>query len=70
MLSSSFPGEAKIKYLDADFEILKMGKFVVCAVTGEQISLEDLKYWSVDLQEPYIDAEAAVKRWKEKQHAS
>ncbi|ACT58692.1 DUF2093 domain-containing protein [Hirschia baltica] len=67
MLPSGLPGEAKIKYLDADFEILKMGKFVICAVTNEQILLEDLKYWSVDLQEPYVDAEAAVKRWKEMQ---
>ncbi len=67
MVSSGLPGEAKIKYLDADFEILKMGQFVICAVTNEQISLEDLKYWSVDLQEPYVDAVAAVTRWKEKQ---
>ncbi len=67
MLSSGLPGEAKIKYLDAEFEIVKMGKFVICAVTGEKIELDDLKYWSVDLQEPYVDAIAAVKRWKEKQ---
>lgn len=70
MLSSGLPGEAKIKYLDADFEIIKMGKFVICAVTNEKIEIEDLKYWNVDLQEPYVDAEAAVKRWKEKQPSS
>ncbi len=70
MLSSGLPGEAKIKYLDADFEIIKMGQFVICAVTNEKIEIEDLKYWSVDLQEPYVDAEAAVKRWKEKHSTS
>ncbi len=46
---------------------MKSGRFVVCAVTGKKIALEDLRYWSVDLQEPYFDAEAALKRWKETQ---
>ena len=59
------PGEAKLAYLDGDFEVLKAGRFVVCAVTGKKIALEDLRYWSVDLQEAYFDAEAATKRWKE-----
>ncbi len=61
------PGEAKIAYLDGDFDVLKPGRFVVCAVTGKKIALEDLRYWSVDLQEAYFDAEAATTRWKETQ---
>lgn len=61
------PGEARLTYLDADFEVMKSGRFVVCAVTGKKIALEDLRYWSVDLQEPYFDAEAALTRWKETQ---
>ena len=60
----SAPGEAKLRYLDADFEVVKPGRFVVCAVTGRKIALEDLRYWSVDAQEAYFDAEAALKRWK------
>lgn len=58
------PGEAKLKYLDADFEVLRPGRFVVCAVTARKIPLEDLRYWSVDRQEAYFDAEASLKQWK------
>lgn len=63
--SGSAPGEAKLRYLDADFEVLRQGRFVVCAVTGRRISLEDLRYWNVDRQEAYADAEAAMTRWKQ-----
>lgn len=58
-------GEAKLRYLDADFEVLRPGRFVVCSVTGRRIALEDLRYWSVDLQEAFCDAEAAFTRWKQ-----
>jgi hypothetical protein len=51
--------EAKIRYLDGDFQILLPGAFVTCAVTGKAIPLDELKYWSVDRQEPYADAAAS-----------
>ena len=53
-------GEAKIKYLDGDFDVVMPGAFVKCAITGKQIALEDLRYWSVDRQEPYVDADALM----------
>ena len=53
------PTEAKIRYLDADFVVLKPGSFVRCAITGKPIPIDDLRYWNVDRQEPYIDADAA-----------
>ena len=46
------PGEADVKYLDGDFRVIRPGAFVRCAVTGAEIPLEELRYWSVDLQEP------------------
>jgi hypothetical protein len=55
-------GEAEIKYLDGDFRVLRPGAFVRCAVTGTPIPLEELKYWSVDLQEPYVSPEAVLQR--------
>jgi len=59
-LESSGPGdEAVIEYGDGDFQILKPGAFVTCAVTGTRIPLKALRYWSVDKQEPYVNAEAA-----------
>jgi hypothetical protein len=48
--------EAKLRYLDADFQVLKEGDFVRCAVTGDPISLDDLRYWSVNRQEAYKSA--------------
>ena len=53
-------GEAVLEYLDADFEVVRQGKFVRCAVTGAAIPLERLRYWSVDRQEAYADAAAAM----------
>ncbi len=62
--SPAFSGEAKLSYGDADYMILETGDYVLCAVTGEQIPLTELKYWSGDLQEAYKDAAASLKRWK------
>ena len=52
--------EAKIRYLDADFQILLPGGYVICAISGKQIPIDELKYWSVDRQEPYADAGASL----------
>lgn len=56
--------EAKIKYLDADFQILTPGSFVTCAITGKQIMIDELRYWSVARQEPYVDAAASLEAEK------
>ena len=56
------PGEADLKYLDGDFRVVRPGAFVRCAVTGVAIPLEELRYWSVDLQEPYATPEAVAQR--------
>ena len=58
--------EAKIRYLDGEFQVLKNGSFVRCAVTGEPIRIEELRYWSVAYQEPYINAAASLKRHLER----
>jgi hypothetical protein len=57
-----FRGEAKVKYLDGEFQVVAPGDYVLCAVTGEPIPLSELKYWSVALQEAYATAEASLKR--------
>lgn len=58
-LDLSGGGEARLRYLDADFEVVRPGGFVRCAVTGNAIRLQDLRYWSVDRQEAYLNAAAA-----------
>lgn len=57
--------EAKVRYLDGEFEVLSPGDFVRCAVTGQPITLPDLRYWSVDAQEAYVSAEISAKRFLE-----
>ena len=54
--------EAEIRYLDGDFRILRPGAFVRCAVTGEPIPVEELRYWDVDRQEAYATPEALLER--------
>lgn len=53
------PGEALIRYLDGDLQVLEKGDFVMCAVTAKKIPIGALRYWSVDKQEAYYDAAAA-----------
>ena len=60
--SAPMPGEAEVRYLDGDFRVIRPGVFVRCAVTGAEIPLEELRYWSVDLQEPYATPEAVLQR--------
>ena len=57
-------GEAKVKFLNGEFQVLSPGDFVRCAVTGEPIMLPDLRYWSVELQEAYASAEIAFERYR------
>jgi len=53
------PAEAQLRYLDADYVVMRPGSFVRCAITGRPIPLDELFYWSVERQEAYSDIEAA-----------
>ena len=52
---------ARVHYLPGTFRLLSDGDHVVCAITGTQIPLHELKYWSVERQEPYVSAAASLK---------
>lgn len=54
--------EARLRYAPADYHILSPGDFVRCAVTGRPIPLPELRYWSVERQEAYVDARASLAR--------
>jgi len=60
--SAPMNGEAEVKFLDGDFRVVKPGAYVRCAVTGQAIPLEELKYWSVERQEAYATPEAVLDR--------
>jgi hypothetical protein len=58
-------GEATVRYLDGEFQVISPGDFVRCAVTGKPISLDNLRYWSVEHQEAYVNAQVSYKRFME-----
>jgi hypothetical protein len=57
--------EAVVHYGDNEVTIMRQGLFVRCAVTGARIPLDELRYWSVDLQEAYKGPEQSLARWNE-----
>lgn len=54
----SGPREAKLRYLDGDYQIVTAGSYVTCAMTGAQVPIDELRYWSVARQEAYADCAA------------
>ena len=56
---------AKIKFLPNNFEIIKDGDHVICAISQKKILIKNLNYWNVDLQEAYYSyKEASTKKEK------
>ncbi len=60
MLMQGSGREARVHYMAGTFRLLSDGDHVRCAVTGQAIGLDQLRYWSVVRQEAYRDAEASV----------
>jgi len=58
-----FKGEARVRFLAGEFQVLSNGDFVRCAVTGAVIPLTQLKYWNVELQEAYATPAASLQRY-------
>lgn len=54
--------EAQVQFLDGDFRVMRPGSFVRCAVTGDPIPLDELRYWDVDRQEAYSTPQAKLTR--------
>lgn len=51
------PGRpAKLHFMANAFRVLVPGDHVICAISGEPIAIEDLRYWSVARQEAYASA--------------
>ena len=46
------------------FVIVEEGDYVICAISGKEIPLQNLHYWNVDLQEAYFSPIEANKRYK------
>ena len=53
---------AKIKYSPNNFQVIEPGDYVICAVSGKEIEVENLTYWNVELQEAYFSYVEAFKK--------
>ena len=56
---------AKLKYGPNTYEVLEKGNYVICAVSGKKIPLDQLTYWNVELQEAYFSPKEAQIRYEE-----
>ena len=45
--------KAKLLFKHNSFDIIEDGDYVLCAVSGKEITLKNLNYWNVELQEAY-----------------
>jgi hypothetical protein len=65
-LDTSLGGDlAVVRYGDGEMTVLRPGRYVICAVTGRRIPLDELRYWNPALQEAYAGPAEALSRWRE-----
>ena len=62
MLMKSGERAATLLYGPNGFRVIRPGHYVLCAVTGEPIALEALRYWSAERQEAYASPEIATRQ--------
>jgi len=60
MLMSGAGKAARVHYMAGTFRVLSDGDHVICAVTGARVPLHELRYWSVERQQAYVDAAASL----------
>ena len=56
--------KAKLVFKHNYFEIVEEGDYILCAVSGKKIQLQNLNYWNLDLQEAYFSPKEANERYK------
>lgn len=64
MMDQPHGGEAKLRFHPGEYEVLRPGAYVHCAVSGAQVSLNQLKYWSVTRQEAYAGPAEATEAYE------
>ncbi len=57
--------KAKLIFKHNSFDIIEEGDYVLCAISGKEIMLNNLQYWNVDLQEAYYSPKEANVRYKQ-----
>ena len=54
--------KAKLNYKHNSFDVIIDGDFVICAISGKEIPLNQLNYWNVEYQEAYFSPIEVKKR--------
>ena len=57
--------KAKVIFKHNYFQIVEEGDYVMCAISGKKILLQNLNYWNVDLQEAYFSPVEANQKFKQ-----
>ena len=55
--------KAKLNFKHNYFEIVEEGDYVLCAISGKKIPLQNLNYWNVDFQEAYFSPKEVHERY-------
>ena len=61
--------KAKLNFKHNSFDVIEEGDYVICAISGKKIMLQDLNYWNVELQEAYfspVEVNRKKKNYKKK----
>jgi hypothetical protein len=61
MLMSQRGNPARLHYMANGFRVLSPGDHVLCGLSGQQIPLESLRYWSVVRQQAFATPDLATK---------
>ena len=56
--------KAKLIFKHNYFEVVEEGEYVLCAISGKEIKLQNLSYWNVELQEAYFSPIEVNERYK------
>jgi hypothetical protein len=56
--------KAKLLFKHNSFDVIEDGDYVLCAVSGKEINLENLNYWNVEFQEAYFSPIEVNKKFK------
>ena len=59
-----FKKKAKLNFKHNYFEVVEEGDFFLCAISGKNIELKNLNYWTVVLQEAYFSPAEVKKKLK------
>lgn len=54
-------GLATLLYGPSHFDVVRVGRFVLCAETRVPIPIEELTYWSAEFQEAYRGPQEATR---------